>query len=30
LFKKTQALPEISEITDEDIDVEIGAYRQGQ
>ncbi len=30
LFKKTQALPEIREITDEDIDAEIAAYRQGQ
>ena len=30
LFKKTQSLPEISEITDEDIEAEIAAYRQGQ
>jgi len=30
LFKKTQALPEVSEITDTDIEAEITAYRQGQ
>jgi hypothetical protein len=30
LFKKTQALPEVSEITDVDIEAEISAYRQGK
>ncbi len=30
LFKKTQSLPEVSEITDADIESEISAYRQGQ
>jgi len=30
LFKKTQALPEVSEITDADIEAEINAYRQGK
>jgi hypothetical protein len=30
LFKKTQSLPEISEITDADIEAEINAYRQGK
>jgi hypothetical protein len=30
LFKKTQALPEISTITDTDIEAEINAYRNGQ
>jgi hypothetical protein len=30
LFKKTQALPEVSEITDADIQAEINAYRQGK
>jgi hypothetical protein len=29
LFKNTQALPEVSEITDSDIEAEISAYRQG-
>jgi antitoxin ParD1/3/4 len=29
LFKKTQSLPEISTITDTDIEAEISAYRQG-
>ena len=30
LFKKTQALPEVNEITDTDIQAEINAYRQGK
>jgi len=30
LFKKTQSLPEVSEITDADIEAEINAYRNGQ
>ncbi|MFZ4555295.1 MAG: hypothetical protein ACOYN8_02805 [Pseudanabaena sp.] len=30
LFKKTQALSEVSEITDADIETEINAYRNGK
>lgn len=30
LFKETQALPEISEITEEEIAAEIEAYRRGE
>lgn len=30
LFKKTQALPAVGEITDSDIESEISAYRNGQ
>lgn len=29
LFKETQALPQVKGISDADIDVEIGAYRDG-
>jgi hypothetical protein len=30
LFKKTQSLPEVNEITDTDIEAEINAYRNGK
>lgn len=30
LFKKTQALPEVSKITEEEIVAEVAAYRRGE
>lgn len=30
LFRETQALPDVSEITEEDIAAEIAAYRRGE